>query len=370
MKIAIIRLSALGDIIQSAVVLQFIKKFKKDIEIHWFVDEKFEGILKNHPLIDKLYALPLKDKKIIQSLKILLEARKNNYNAVMDLQGLVKSAIVSRILSRNNFGFDKNSLKESFAHNFYNQKLNIDYNENVFVRYLGLTSFMLNKYFDPKDLAFKEDVFSVDEKLKQLLSEKMQLTKNKKNILIHVGSSEENKIYPKTKLALLCKLIIKEFPEIKIFLGWGNLKEYEFAKEVIELGAISQDNIEIAPKFSLKEYEFAKEVIELGAISQDNIEIAPKFSLEELIVFTKSMDLIIGNDSGPTHLAFALNRPSITIFGATPSYRNAFKTNINKIIDTGKKITNAKHLDKSDFCISTIEEEDILKLVKELLGDE
>ena len=177
---------------------------------------------------------------------------------------------------------------------------------------------------------------------KQLLSEKMQLTKNKKNILIHVGSSEENKIYPKTKLALLCKLIIKEFPEIKIFLGWGNLKEYEFAKEVIEL----------------------------GAISQDNIEIAPKFSLEELIVFTKSMDLIIGNDSGPTHLAFALNRPSITIFGATPSYRNAFKTNINKIIDTGKKITNAKHLDKSDFCISTIEEEDILKLVKELLGDE
>ncbi|EAK7458743.1 lipopolysaccharide heptosyltransferase I [Campylobacter coli] len=344
MKIAIIRLSALGDIIQSAVVLQFIKKFKKDIEIHWFVDEKFEGILKNHPLIDKLYALPLKDKKIIQSLKILLEARKNNYNAVMDLQGLIKSALVSRILSRNNFGFDKNSLKESFAHNFYNQKLSIDYNENVFVRYLGLTSFMFNKDFDPKDLAFKEDVFSVDEKLKQLLSEKMQLTKNKKNILIHVGSSEENKIYPKTKLALLCKLIVKEFPKIKIFLGWGNLKEYEFAKEVIEL----------------------------GAINQDNIEIAPKFSLEELIVFTKSMDLIIGNDSGPTHLAFALNRPSITIFGATWDTRVCFRTPINKTISAGKKFnTSIKfRFDRSDFCINTIEEEDILKLAKELLGDE
>ncbi|WP_307885580.1 glycosyltransferase family 9 protein, partial [Campylobacter jejuni] len=76
----------------------------------------FEGILKNHPLINKLYALPLKDKKILKSLKILLKARKNNYNAVIDLQGLIKSAIVSRILSRNNFGFDKNSLKESFAH--------------------------------------------------------------------------------------------------------------------------------------------------------------------------------------------------------------------------------------------------------------
>ncbi|ADT66424.1 lipopolysaccharide heptosyltransferase I [Campylobacter jejuni subsp. jejuni ICDCCJ07001] len=180
MKIAIVRLSALGDIIQSAVVLQFVKNFKKDIEIHWFVDEKFEGILKNHPLIDKLYALPLKDKKILKSLKILLKARKNNYNAVIDLQGLIKSAIVSRILSRNNFGFDKNSLKESFAHNFYNQKLELDYNENVFVRYLSLTSFMLNTDFNVKNLAFKQDIFSVDENLKQLLNNKLKLGKTKK----------------------------------------------------------------------------------------------------------------------------------------------------------------------------------------------
>lgn len=61
------------------------------------------------------------------------------------------------------------------------------------------------------------------------------------------------------------------------------------------------------------------------------------------------MDLIIGNDSGPTHLAFALNRPSITIFGATPSYRNAFKTNINKIIDTGKKSQMQNILIKATF---------------------
>lgn len=73
----------------------------------------------------------------------------------------------------------------------------------------------------PKNLAFKQDIFSVDENLKQLLNNKLKLDKNEKNILIHVGSSEENKIYPKTKLALLCKLIIKEFPEIKNFLRLG-----------------------------------------------------------------------------------------------------------------------------------------------------
>ncbi|HED6016063.1 TPA: glycosyltransferase family 9 protein, partial [Campylobacter jejuni] len=246
-----------------------------------------------------------------------------------------------RILSRNNFGFDKNSLKESFAHNFYNQKLELDYNENVFVRYLSLTSFMLNTDFNVKNLAFKQDIFSVDENLKQLLNNKLKLDKNEKNILIHVGSSVENKIYPKTKLAILCKLLINEFQQAKIWLAWGNVKEYEFAKEVLNL----------------------------SGIDETHIELAPKFNLEELMAFTKMMDLIIGNDSGPTHLAFALNKASITIFGATPSYRNAFQTHINKIIDAGKKIQNTKHIDKSDFCITRIEEEDIFKLAKGLLNE-
>lgn len=343
MKIAIVRLSALGDIIQSAVVLQFIKSFKKDIEIHWFVDERFEGILKNHSLIDKLYALPLKDEKFIRSLKIALKARKNNYDAVIDLQGLIKSAIVSRILSRNNFGFDKDSLKESFAHNFYNQKLNISYNENVFVRYLSLASFVLNTDFNIKDLIFKKDFFEADEKIKEKLKQNLKLEQNKQNILIHVGSSEENKIFPKTKLAILCKLIIQDFSEAKIFLAWGNVKEYEFAKEVINL----------------------------SAIDEKNIELAPKFSLEELVAFTKDVDLVIGNDSGPTHLAFAMNKPSITIFGATWDTRVCFPTQINKTISAGKKFDLNKkfRFDRNDFCITRIEEEDIFKLVKELLSE-
>ncbi|HEG5219906.1 TPA: glycosyltransferase family 9 protein, partial [Campylobacter jejuni] len=113
---------------------------------------------------------------------------------------------------------------------------------------------------------------------------KLKLGKNEKNILIHVGSSVENKIYPKTKLAILCKLLINEFQQAKIWLAWGNVKEYEFAKEVLNL----------------------------SGIDETHIELAPKFSLEELMAFTKMMDLIIGNDSGPTHLAFALNKASIT----------------------------------------------------------
>lgn len=332
MKIAIIRLSALGDIIQSAAILQFIKAFKKDVELHWFIDERFKDILEDHPLIDRLYALPLKDKKIYQTLKILLKARKNNYDFALDLQGLIKSALTSRILSRNNFGFDKNSLKESFAANFYHQKFAMSYNENVFVRYLSLSAFMLNTEFEPKDIYFKHAVFNADKKLSEVLHKELNL--NEKNILLHIGSSEENKIYPKERLVRLCSLILQD-EKVKIFLCWGNDFEKEMAEEV--------------------------------AKTHQNICMLRKMDLKELIALTKMMDLIIGNDSGPTHLAFAMNKPSITIFGATPSKRNAFETDINKTIDTGKKITNAKHVDKKDFCITQIDEKDIFTLVKDLL---
>ncbi|KAA6225788.1 lipopolysaccharide heptosyltransferase I [Campylobacter sp. LR264d] len=337
MKIAIVRLSALGDIIQSAIVLHFIKKNNPNIKIHWFIDEKFKEILENHPLIDKLYALPLKDKKIFKSFKILFNARKNKYNSVLDLQGLIKSALVSRILSRNSFGFDAKSLKESLAHSFYNQKLNLSYSENVYVRYLSLVAFALNADFEPKNIIFKQSVFEADESIKERLAKNLNLSQ--KNILIHVGSSVENKIYPKENLARLCTLLCDD-KNIKIWLCHGSEKELNFSKEVLKLSMLN-----------------------------GQIEILPRLNLKELIALTRLVSLVIGNDSGPTHLAFAMNKPSITIFGPTPSARNFFKTHINKSINAGKKDIDAYHIDKNDNCIENINEKDIYDLAKEILYD-
>jgi len=89
-------------------------------------------------------------------------------------------------------------------------------------------------------------------------------------------------------------------------------------------------------------------------------------SLNELKALIDSCDLVIGGDSGPTHMAWALNKPSITIFGPTPKDRNTFKTNINLTVDCEKKINPLK-LDKNDLCIKNIDENKIIKLINELL---
>ncbi|AJC94525.1 lipopolysaccharide heptosyltransferase I [Campylobacter volucris] len=337
MKIGLVKLSALGDIIHAAIVLQFIKKHIPKAKIDWFVDKRFAGLLQDHSMINEVYALPLKERKIKECFSILLEARQNKYDVVIDLQGLIKSALVSRILCSNTFGFDQDSIKESFASNFYTHKFACNYEENIIIRNLSLVAYVLNEHFDNEDIRLKQSCFDINDDLKEELEQTLYLKETTPNILIHVGSSMPNKIYPKERLTLLCRMLLEHFANARILLGWGSVKEFNFAKEIV---------------INLKHLK---------------IDLAPKLSLSELCALTKSMDLIIGNDSGPTHLAFALNKPSISIFGATPSQRNTYETTINKTINAGKKILSSKHIDKSDFCIQNIDENDIFALACELL---
>jgi len=78
------------------------------------------------------------------------------------------------------------------------------------------------------------------------------------------------------------------------------------------------------------------------------------------------MDLVIGGDTGPTHMAFALNIPSVTLFGSTPGYRNTYTTTINRVLESKSKVDPYK-IDKNDFSIKTIKVSDIVKMAKELL---
>lgn len=113
------------------------------------------------------------------------------------------------------------------------------------------------------------------------------------------------------------------------------------------------------------EKQIAKSICE----NSSNAKILPKLDLNSLKALVSSVDLVIGNDTGPTHMAWALNIPSITLFGNTPGYRNTYKTNINRIIESNSKV-NPYKLDKNDFSIKNIDENSIVKVAKEILYEE
>ena len=104
---------------------------------------------------------------------------------------------------------------------------------------------------------------------------------------------------------------------------------------------------------------------ELQSLSS-NVEITDEFSLTELISFISQMNLVVGSDTGPTHMAWALNIPSITLFGPTPGSRNSFETETNKYIESKSKVNPLK-INKNDQSIKDISVEDIVKIARYLL---
>ena len=162
MKIAIVRMSALGDIVHSMVVLQFINKHYPDSVIDWIVEKRFQGVLKSNPHINQIHQVIFSSAKESKSLFLfwneLRKIRKlGKYDLVIDMQGLIKSALVARMIpSDMTLGFDKDSLRESLAAIFYDLKYKIDYAENVIERNLNLAGYALKFSFNKEDVLSKE----------------------------------------------------------------------------------------------------------------------------------------------------------------------------------------------------------------------
>ncbi len=97
-----------------------------------------------------------------------------------------------------------------------------------------------------------------------------------------------------------------------------------------------------------------------------NIKVLPKLDLNALKAVIGKSDLVIGNDTGPTHMAWGLNRPSITLFGPTPVSR-IYQTPINKAIKSDS-IVNPYKLNKQDYSIRGIDEQEIIDLAKTLIS--
>jgi len=324
-KIVIIRLSALGDIVNTAVVLQFIKERYPDIKIDWVTEEVFAPLLQNHPLINKVHTLNLKKLKKEKSFSLLKQNVKEllslgEYDVILDIQGLLKSAIVARLIGANTHGYDKTSARESIASLLYKTTSHIAYEESIVKRNCFVACDGLNFKINDTMILNKKPIF-------ELPPITLRQTENR-NIALVIGASWESKKYPKEK-----QVELSESLQENIVLIWGTQDE-------------------------LKEAEWISSRSKYAVV-------APKLSLSELVAFISSFDLLIGNDTGPTHMAWAQNIPSITLFGPTTN-RMIYETPINRSIKSPSTV-NIQKIDKQDFSIKEIAVSKIVTMAKELL---
>ncbi|GHQ92354.1 lipopolysaccharide heptosyltransferase I [Helicobacter pylori] len=334
MKIAIVRLSALGDIIVSAVFLALIKERFTNAQIEWFVDERFGAILEHSPYIDKLHPIALKSTLTtfnpLKIFKLFKSLRAYEYDIVIDMQGLIKSALITQMLKApKKVGFDYASARESLSAFFYSQKISIAYNEPVLKRNFTLLSHALNlpKKEISEGLSSRSKVFSYQDSPK---IDALNLNKNKPKILFVLETSKINKTYP-----------IERFKEL----------------------ALALENFQICLLWHASE---DKATALYGALkNQRDVLLLPKLTLNEVKALLFKMDLIIGGDTGITHLAWALQKPSITLYGNTPMERFKLESPINVSL-TGNSNANYH---KKDFSIQNIEPKKIKECVLNILKE-
>lgn len=298
-KIAIVKLSSLGDIIHA---LSAISLLSKDHEISWIVDSSFAGVLKSESYI-RTIELPIRELKKTKSLGLLKESFKKlrglgEFDIVIDMQGLVKSALIAKLLkAKQIWGFDKESAKEPLSAFFYTHKVHISYDEHILKRNCKLLSEAIGE--DVKEQNIKTPF------LKPPRSEK------KDALLVAFGSSKKEKMYPKERIVELVNLIKKE-----VYLIAYSQKEKEIAKFVA---------------------------------AHSDAKILPKMSSDKLVEKMSEFRFLVGVDSGVSYIGWALGLKTIMLFAPTNPKRFA-------PCDSNVEVLKAKTM-------SDIKPEDIVKRI-------
>lgn len=293
---AIVKLSSLGDIIHSLIVLP-----KLNEKIDFVVDENFKEILEYNPYINKIIPVRLREAKKNKALifSIYKNLKKLNYDNVYDLQGLLKSALVSKIIGKNIIGYA--NPREKIASFFYNKKITSTSNIAT-LRYLELFEVEDIEYLKnhPKLLFFKDKEFDF-------------LNVNKKNIIFVIGGSWKCK---KTPLNI-----------------WIELANY-----------LKNENI-IVPFYGEEEKKDALFI----ANNSKNVTIV-NLNSNDLKALISKVDLLIGNDTGVSFIAWANNVNNIILYGCT--YNNKILENkFSKSVEIQKGVISKKlfNMDKIDI---------------------
>ncbi|MDO9168690.1 MAG: lipopolysaccharide heptosyltransferase I [Methylobacter sp.] len=331
MKIAIVKLSALGDIVHAMVALQYIKAHSPEIQIDWIVEQRFAEVLKHNPDIDNVLTVNLKALKtnkagIFAQLKKIRGYASNNYDLVIDAQGLIKSALTAKIIGKRIAGFDADSIREKAASWFYDVKVACAYDANTIDRNALILSSPLGINISTEQILNKQPFLFFSNEDPQLYD---FLLKDRLNIVLVIGSTWDSRNYPAARFVKIAEAL-----QQNCLVVWGSDQE--------------------------------KAAAEWMATQSDRIKVMPKLNLNSLKALIAKADLVIGNDTGPTHMAWGLNRPSITIFGPTPVSR-VYQTDMNKVVKSAS-IVNPYKLNKQDYSIKDIDQQVIVTQAKLLLG--
>lgn len=286
MKILIVKPSSFGDIIQTNPILQAIKLQWPISQIDWLVFKQWEQVVRLFPNVDNI---KIWDRKggIKAFFNILKDCNKENYDIVIDLQGLLRTAIFTRLLkAKQKVGVS--GMKE-FSWLIIKQPYKPDPKLNAVLRSLQSLTYITGKQYPVE--------FKIYEETKNNIFENCKIESDEKVIAFIPFSRGKTKNWNKQYYLKLAEMIKKDY-DIKIII-LGSKNDY---------GKIRSKYI---------------------------VDLCGRTDILELANILKKCMCVIGSDTGAMHLANAMGINSLFIFGGSDINETAPYGNNSIVLSAG-----------------------------------
>lgn len=270
-EIALIKTSSMGDVIHNLPVASDILEHYPNAVIDWVVEEAFAAIPAMHPGIANVVPVavrrwrksPFARKTREEFAEFRERLRIRPYDLIIDTQGLLKSALISKLAIGTRCGHGRASAREPLASLFYDRAFPIETRLHAVTRNRMLAASCLG--------------YTLDNELDYGIG--MAAEGQGYAVLLHATSRTE-KLWNESDWVELGKRL-----EMKCFLPWGSTEERQRSERL--------------------------------SSRIPGSEVPPQLSLDEAARLISGADIVFGVDTGLAHLAAALSVPVVGIYCST-----------------------------------------------------
>ena len=285
-RILIVKTSSLGDVVHNLPVASDIRRHFPDADIDWVVEEPYAPLVGLHSAVRRVIPVALRRwrrrplgrstwREIGEFRRLFRTVR---YDAIVDTQGLLKSALIARAAKGRHHGFDAGTAREPLAARFYDVTHHVPLSQHAVPRNRALGAAALGyRVEEPIDYGI-------------VISGSLTQPAQPYAVLLH-GSSRRDKLWAEAAWIELGRALAAR--GLACVLPWGSDEERKRSER------IAQD--------------------------LSRAEVPPLQPLDRLAVLLGKAVAVVGVDTGLTHLAAALGRPVAAIYcGTDPSLTGVY----------------------------------------------